>query len=240
MQIAIKKLADGSLELGISDLSEDEAAAFEGDPEFLVVGVESDGAVYRRSFAAGTPYLDVAVGNLRRLHRAVLDQARGRAKPDWERAVALLLDRVGNSDVEWMLIGGAALAVQGVDVTPGDVDVITDVAGATKMNELFADCLITPAADLPGWGYFGRAFHGAKIEWAGNEPDQNPGMWHLGNPHRVVSWRGHELRVALLETYLKIERGRGRADRVAAIEAALSAREERVPEARRDTPSGRS
>lgn len=219
MQIALEKLPDESHELIISDLGEDEAAAFEADPECLVVGLEFDGTVYRRSFPAGTPHLDTAVGNLRRLHPAVLEQAGRRVAPDWESAVGLLLERLAATGVDWMLIGGAALAVQGVQVAPGDVDVITDVDGARTLNELFADCLITPAVDIPDWGYFGRAFYGAKIEWAGNDPDQNPQMWHLAAPHRVVSWRGREVRVALLETYLQIERGRGRLDRVAAIEA---------------------
>ena len=230
MQIAVNKLADGSQELIISDLSEDEAGAFEADPEFLVVGVEFDGTAYRRSFPAGTPYLDITLRNLRRLYPAVLDQARDRVVPDWDRAVGLVLERLADTGVQWMLIGGAALAVQGVNVRPADVDVITDVNGATTMNELFADCLITPAVEVSEWGCFGRAFHGARIEWAGNEPNENPGLWNLGDPQRVVSWRAHEVRVALLETYLGIERDRGRTDRVAAIEAALWAGRDQGPE----------
>lgn len=222
MRIAIEKLEDESQELTTSDLSEEEARAFESDPELLVVGLEFDGNVCRRMFPAGTPYLDLAVNNLRRLHPEVLQQAGPNGVPDWEQAVGVVLQRLAGTGVEWMFIGGAALAVQGVQIIPGDVDVITNVAGAKAMNALFSDCLITPAAPLPHWGYFGRAFHGAKIEWAGNDPGQNPQMWNLGAPQRVVSWRGHETRVALLETYLRIERNRGRGERVAAIEAVLS------------------
>ena len=224
MQIAIEEVGDGSEELIISELTGDEAGAFMADPEVLVVGLEFDGQVYRRSFPPGTPHLGRAADNLRRFHPALLEQAGGTALPDWQAAVRLVLERLAASPVEWMLIGGAALAVQDVQVTPADVDVITDVDGAKRMNDLFSDCLITPAAPLPDWGYFGRAFQGARIEWAGNDPGQNPQMWNLADPQRVVSWRGHALRVALLETYLQIERDRGRADRVSAIEAVLSAR----------------
>jgi hypothetical protein len=222
MRVEIEKLEDESHELTVSDLSEEEARAFEADPELLVVGLERDDNVYRRIFRAGTPYLDVAVDNLRRLHPEVLQQADPNTVPEWERAVGLVLQRLAGTGVEWMFIGGAALAVQGVQIIPGDVDVITNVAGAKAMNDLFSDCLITPAAPLPDWGYFGRAFHGAKIEWAGNDPGQNPQMWNLGAPQRVVSWRGHQIRVALLETYLQIERNRGRVERIAAIEDVLS------------------
>jgi hypothetical protein len=228
MQFEIEPLEDDSHLLTISNLSEEERRAFEADPELLVVGLEFDGKVGRRVFPAGTPYLELTLANLRRLHPQVLPQAAPDAVPDWERAIDLVLERLASSGVEWMFIGGAALVVQGVQINPGDVDVITNVAGAKAMNDIFSDCLITPAAPLADWGHFGRAFHGAKIEWAGNDPSENPQMWNLGAPQRVISWRGRDIRVALLETYLRIERNRGRADRVAAIEAVLGTTNERT------------
>ena len=227
MQIEIETLEDDSHLLTISNLSEKERQAFEADPELLVVGLEFDGKVGRRVFPAGTPYLEVTLANLRRLHPQVLPQAAPGAVPDWERAIDLVLERLAGSGVEWMFIGGAALVVQGVQINPGDVDVITNVAGAKAMNDIFSDCLITPAAPLADWGHFGRAFHGAKIEWAGNDPSENPQMWNLGAPQRVISWHARDIRVALLETYLRIERNRGRTDRVAAIEAVLATANER-------------
>lgn len=59
----------------------------------------------------------------------------------------------------------------------------------------------TPAAEVPDWGYFGRAFYGARIERAGNEPTRTPecGVLEIrnGSSHGAVT-----VHVALLETYL--------------------------------------
>lgn len=75
------------------------------------------------------------------------------------------LRRVEGSDVEWWLYGSAALAVRGIEIMPGDIDVNVD--DASLAGELLDDVLVTPVEELDGWvaRRVGRAFCGAIVEW---------------------------------------------------------------------------
>jgi hypothetical protein len=55
------------------------------------------------------------------------------------------------------VIGSVALAVRGVNVRPGDIDVITTVEGAEALGDCYRDVLVVPVADQPGFGIWGRA-----------------------------------------------------------------------------------
>jgi hypothetical protein len=83
----------------------------------------------------------------------------------WEEALLIFLDRVDR--VDWWLAGSGALAVRGIDISPRDLDVITDAAGAQRLGELLADALVEPVCASEGWiaRWWGRAFLGARVEW---------------------------------------------------------------------------
>ncbi|MBZ0283647.1 MAG: hypothetical protein K8L97_23120, partial [Anaerolineae bacterium] len=57
----------------------------------------------------------------------------------------------------------------GLDVTPGDIDLVTAEADALKLGELALDYLIEPIQETTGWigKWWARSFMGACVEWVG-------------------------------------------------------------------------
>jgi hypothetical protein len=64
----------------------------------------------------------------RRIETMICQSAR-LAPADWETGLAELADRAESSDLCWWLYGSGALAVRGLDIEPGDLDVhVNDAA----------------------------------------------------------------------------------------------------------------
>ena len=146
----------------------------------------------------------------------------------WEEALCEFLRRVDGSGLRWWLFGSAALAVRGIDIAPGDIDV--NVSDADLAGSIFDDLLVTPVEELEGWvaRRIGRAFHEAIIEWLSEPHPENddPANPHEYGPHiarrlESVEWRGYWLRVPPLTAQLATCERRGLDDRVQLIRAAL-------------------
>jgi hypothetical protein len=137
-----------------------------------------------------------------------------------------LLSRAGQARVPLAVVGSVALAVRGVDVCPGDIDVLTTLEGADALAESYQDALVVPLFTSPGFGRFGRAFTGGiRVEWLGNPARAQEGPWPLAaaawsiaSPFEEVSWENRLLRVPPLELQRAVEAQRQRQDRVAAID----------------------
>ena len=135
----------------------------------------------------------------------------------WDDALLAFVRRVEGGGVGWWLYGSAALAVRGLAVAPGDIDVHVDDAFA--LGRVLDDWLVTPVERMTGWvaAEHGRAFNGAVVEWIAR-PDpalDDPSAQReqgplIGSEIEVVRWRGHALRVPPLAASL---RGRGRRGR---------------------------
>jgi hypothetical protein len=54
--------------------------------------------------------------------------------------------RLSNSEVNWVLTGGLAFAIQGVAVEPDDIDLQTDEAGAYEIERLFSEFVVSRVA----------------------------------------------------------------------------------------------
>src|SRR5690348_3316810 len=121
-------------------------------------------------YPGGTRHFERAVANLQWALEEMVGQAiAGSAPPDWGEALADLVSRAEQAQVPLAVVGSAALAVRGVDVRPADIDVITTPAGADALADSYAAVLVAPAATIPGFGRFGRAFtSGIRVEWLGN------------------------------------------------------------------------
>lgn len=142
----------------------------------------------------------------------------------WEDALERTVSRLEAAGLDWFLVGSAALAVRGVDVAPGDIDIVTEDGEGTE--DTFRDALIEPPVFDPTWiaDWFGRAWLGARVEWAAAihaDLDTWRSPQESGPAARaaleLVEWRGHVLPVTPLATQLAVSEHRGLHDRVAAI-----------------------
>jgi len=189
------------------------------------LGFLRDGDAFIRTFPEDAQWLDVAWCNFVRHAQAMLRQTASGVAP-WDEALTALLERI--EGVDWWLAGSAALAVRGVEVSPRDLDVITDAAGAERLGELLVDALVEPVFAGDGWvaRWWGRAFLGARVEWvaevASSVDDPDPvdfGPVAAANLERL-RWRGHDLLVPPLELQLAVAERRGLTERVEAIQRA--------------------
>ncbi len=179
-----------------------------------------------RRYPPDTRYFDRAVANLRQALGEMVRQRITRTAPGWAGVFRDLLDRAGQARVPLAVVGSVALAVRGVDVRPGDIDVITTVEGTDALGDSYRDVLVVPVATSPGFGRWGRAFTGGiRVEWLGSPARAQEGPWPLAasgwsvaSPFEEVCWENRILRVPPLEVQRRVEVHRQRPDRVAAID----------------------
>src|SRR6059058_4203418 len=93
-------------------------------------------------------------------------QAAGAKPVPWDKALLSFLERASGNNVDWWLAGSGALAVQGIDLVPRDLDVITDSSGAQQLGRAMSDWLVEPVQESHDWiaRWFGRAFAHARRE----------------------------------------------------------------------------
>jgi hypothetical protein len=161
-------------------------------------------------------------------HLEEMIQQSARRRPiAWEEGLLEFMDRTEDHNVRWWLYGSAALAVRGIDIVPGDLDLAVD--DPWLVGTLLDDLLVEPVTRLDNWvaDHGGRAFHGVLIEWlAGAHPtgltppsEQEPATaGHL----QVVWWRGRGVRVPRLEVQLAVAERRGLTERIELIRGALA------------------
>src|SRR5258706_1030747 len=140
-----------------------------------------------RRYPSGTRHFDRAVANLRQWLDEMVRQRMTGTAPGWAGALGDLLDRAGQARIPLAVIGSLALAVRGVDVRPGDIDVITTVEGADALGDSYRDVLVVPVADDPGFGIWGLAFTGGiRVEWLGTPARAPAGRWSPAPPNGTV------------------------------------------------------
>ncbi|MEO6892140.1 MAG: hypothetical protein ABI456_20965, partial [Ktedonobacteraceae bacterium] len=147
----------------------------------------------------------------------------------WEQALLMLLEKTQSHNIDWWLVGSAALAVRGLAVAPRDLDLATDDAGALALGEVLADYLIEPVQDARGWicNWFGRAFIHGRVEWVGgvdpavDEPEITDFGPVAASRMETVRWHRYELRVPPLDLQLQVSERRGLSGRAEQIRRAL-------------------
>ncbi len=180
------------------------------------------------SFPTVTPHLDRIYRNFERFVEEMILQTAHVHHATWEEALHTFLPIINGQDIDWFLVGSAALAVRGIEVFPRDIDLVVDALGAYRLGELLLDSLIQPVQETPGWiaGWFGRAFLHARLEWVGevNEQADQPEISDFGlvaaQRLEVVNWLGYQLRVPPLDLQLRVSERRELLDRVEKIKRA--------------------
>lgn len=105
-------------------------------------------------------------------------------------------------------MGSAALAVRGMDVRPGGIDVALDEAGADRLGPHVSAGVLRPVIDSGGWEVGTRSgllFHGCTISIVGGMHDQQwPRPWDSAarSALETVTWQDRSLRVPALDAML--------------------------------------
>ena len=144
-------VADGWQTIQITEADADQRAALDelGHPADVV-----------HRYPPGTRYVGQAVANLRRTLDEMVRQRIDKTPTGWTTAFRDLLGRAGQAQIQFAVVGSVALAVRGVDVRPGDIDLLTTLEGTDALGEAYRDVLVVPVATEPGFGRWGRAFTG--------------------------------------------------------------------------------
>jgi hypothetical protein len=184
-----------------------------------------DALSFKRDLSATPDTTRIHENFSRHLEQMVLQSARLSPVP-WDEALKEFLRRVEGSGLDWFLSGSGALAVRGVDVSPGDLDFWVEDARA--IGRLLDDLLVEPVTEGSGWiaKWFGRAFHGALIEWVADvDPavDQRPNEQGPTAASRleIVEWEGHTIWLTPIDIQLEVSDLRGLDSRTAQIRSWL-------------------
>ena len=204
-------------------------------PDVLVEAVRRAGYTFAdghwsKRFPADTPHLDRAWDNFARLAVPMLRQSAGLDPVPWEAALDETCRRLQGAGVDWWLTGSAALAVRGLPVAPGDIDLVVSDADARRVGDLLLDGLVEPVAPADWFcRWWGRAMLGARVEWVGgvgpaaDEPEVSDFGPAAAAQLEPVRWRDHDLRVPPLPLQRAVNARRGLHDRVRLIDAVAPA-----------------
>jgi hypothetical protein len=178
-----------------------------------------------KSFPPGTAHLDRAWANFQRSIVPWLRQAAGLDPVPWCETLELLCDRLTAAGVDWWLAGSAALAVRGVAVDPGDLDLIVSGADAHRTGDLLVDGLVEPVARVDWFcESWARAMFGARVEWVGgvgpaaDRPEITDFGLAAASRLGTVRWRGRAIRVPPVALQRAVSVRRGLHDRVRLID----------------------
>jgi len=199
-----------------------------GPAGHLLMGYQRCGDEWRQGYRADTPGLEQCWRNFSGCAETMLRQAAGLEPVPWREALRELCRRTSGIERDWWLTGSAALAVRGVPVEPGDVDLVCTADGALRLGQVFADAMIEPVVKADsGWisDYWGRAFVGARIEWIGGPKPavDSPAPSDFGpaaaSRLETVTWQGWQFQLPPLELQRAVSVRRGLTERVALIDA---------------------
>ncbi len=167
-----------------------------------------------------------AFANIHRLLEPLLRQYLGLAPVPWQAALEAVCRKLDTNTVDWWLCGSAALAVRGIGVVPGDLDLVVADGDAVRVGELLAHGLVEPVCPA-GWpisNWWGRAFLHARVEWVGgvtsaaDEPEVGDYGPAAASSLQEVRWRDWPIRVPPLHLQRAVSVRRGLADRVVLID----------------------
>lgn len=194
-------------------------------PALGPAGFVEHGGWWVKSFPADTPHLDRAWDNFQRLIMPWLRQAVGLDPVPWRETLTAVCQRLTPAGLDWWLTGSAALAVRGVAVTPGDLDLVVSAAHARRVGDLLIDGLVEPVAPADWFcDWWGRAVLAARVEWVGGVrpasdlPEPTDFGLVAAADLEVVRWRGWDIRVPPLALQRAVTVRRGLHDRVRLID----------------------
>ena len=193
----------------------------------LAFGESTEGFV--KVLPKQTPHLDSAFARFAEYLDTIIKQVTHELPVPWEKAFEIFLHRVYSIEADWWVTGSLALALRGLPIQPGDIDLIVDGAGAIRWGQVLADIMIEPVSST-NWfcKYWGRAFDHARIEWVGEVDPQSDFSYVRDyylpsvNNLETIHWKGYKIRIPPIEPALKMDEARGRLERVKLVRQALN------------------
>lgn len=142
-------------------------------------------------------------------------------RPRWRGVLCKIVRQLDAAGVAYAVVGGTSLALHGLPVRVKDIDIETDVAGAYRFAELFADHVVCPVALKESSHYrshFGRfSFDGVDVEVMGRLQRREGNAWVLTEVAHTEPIRvdGTPVKASWLEEEALAYIRRGRLDRTA-------------------------
>lgn len=94
------------------------------------------------------------------------------------QALKIITEKLSDQKINWVLIASANLALQGVDVEPKDIDILTDKEGAILIGQVLREYAIEPVRYMETKrfnGYRGKfEINGAEVEVIGELKNKIP------------------------------------------------------------------
>ena len=148
----------------------------------------------------------------------------------WEAALLEFINKVKDEKIDWWLTGSCALKLRGIPIKPHDVDIMLHSKDLDKVKEIFIENIVWPIVSTDGWivKYFGVLFLKGQIDLAfdpqetADDPEPSDFGPYAMNNLEEIRWKGNVVRIPPLDLQLKVNKKRGRTNRVKAIEAFLN------------------
>ena len=152
----------------------------------------------------------------------------------YSKAMRRIYKSLQDRPVNWVVTGSFSFALQGVPITPQDIDLQTDLPGAMAIEQLLSKYVVQKvkfSTDEKIRSHFGElSINGVKVEIMGDVQKRNEdGSWEkpvdLDEHKQFVEFRGMTIPVLALEyeyeAYMKL----GRFERAQILKETLKAKD---------------
>jgi hypothetical protein len=147
------------------------------------------------------------------------------------QVLSAIINRLRRTDINWVLTGSLSFAIQGVAITPNNIDIQTDEAGAYAIEQLFESQRVRPVSFSIAeriCSHFGELqIEGVRVEIMGDIQKRcDDGSWedpaNLTQHKRWVIVEGLFVPVFSLEYEYEAYAKLGRLERATMLKRALS------------------
>lgn len=177
---------------------------------------DEDGDRFVKRYSGSVEDQDTVAENFSRLTPAMFSGKEA----DWQAALIAFANRCADAGIEWYATGSVCDAIRGIDVTPHDLDLVTNTRDFWRAREIFRPEMIEPFVDNGGtWvvRYFGRiCLANVQIDLVADS-SRNADVHH----YEAGEWQGRSILIEPFDIRYRTEIDRNRQDRIAAFHAFL-------------------
>jgi len=66
---------------------------------------------------------------------------------NFKNAIKFIFEETKNKDIKWAIIGSTNMALQGIDIAPNDLDIITNLTDLKIFEQKFKEYIIEPVSE---------------------------------------------------------------------------------------------